>query len=275
MFRNYSNRGYRHVLFCFAVMKSMHSKLHAFMSWGKAPAVRISIDNVDQGTFLLSADPGTDYDSAGRLRGADTTLTFQLDHLNVGSITVAMESTSSVGDLVHIEAITIDSTSSITLKRETSLTYVPQLGEVRTDKSLGSVELDYGSKVLITPTADSTYADSLQNEPGSAANPITIDGSDGFDTAYALGSPSQYSSITQTAGTIALRENSGLHQNADLTNVERVTFVDGSYFQDGTLTLYKPADIYHEPDSSGGGSGNAGVILAGVGTIGLLAFFVL
>jgi len=254
---------------------------------GKAPTVHIYINDQDMGIRALSTVESADRDSLSHIRGTDSTFQFSVDSLDIRSIKVVMESPVLVdGQLSHIylsdvkvannnnvysgNVVSVYNSSDLSLASATVM-YDPETG---TNKSflLSNTMMDNGGTVLITPLSYASYATNLAllNQPGTIAQPLTVNGGAGFDTVYALGSPSQYLSITPTNGKIVLTENSDLHQNATLNAVERVAFADGSYFQDGTI--YKPADIYADSDGGGGG---AGVILAGVGTLGLLAFFVL
>jgi len=197
----------------------------------QSPTVRIFINDVDRGTHLLSAVSSSDVDSQNITRGQDTTLTFQVDNLKISSIKVELVSPMKIEayySQVYIQEVTIDSTSPIKLNNySTPVTYIPKIGAEQS-ASLGSAVIKEGGEIVITPANDSSYSTPLLSAPGTtASNRLTVNGNAGFDTVYALGSPSQYSSITQTAGIITLREQSGLHQNADLTNVEVVAFADG------------------------------------------------
>jgi hypothetical protein len=54
-----------------------------------------------------------------------------------------------------------------------------------------------------------------------------VTGGGGADTVYMLGTSGDYTITGIGSTVVTLRENAGLNQNADLTNIARVVFQDG------------------------------------------------
>ena len=107
-------------------------------------------------------------------------------------------------------------------------TYVAAYGGTQAQSiSAGSSEEWDGGHSLFDATPWNTSLTSA-TQPGSAADPIKVNGGGGQDTVHVLGSPFDYT-VTQTSGgEYILSESSGLNQNAVLTGIGALEFQDGS-----------------------------------------------
>ncbi|MEI6640364.1 MAG: Ig-like domain-containing protein, partial [Chlorobium sp.] len=173
----------------------------------------------------LSHTPSAWVDPTGLVSSDVVPFSFQVGSLTVNQIKVAIDSPDIAGSQVYIDRVDINGTALA----NTAVIYQPVSGdEVRYQLPHGS--LYNGGYVLIDPTA---YNDALLIQPGTAANPVMVDGGGGVDRVYVLGTPDQYVIRSDSSGVTFLSESGGLNQNAVLKNISAIEFADGSLLTDG------------------------------------------
>ena len=191
---------------------------------GEAPIVHFYINGADMGAQELSHTPSAWIDPTGIVSSDVVPFSFQVESLVIDEIKVAIDSPVIAGSQVYIDRVDINGASLA----NTAVIYQPVSGgEVRYQLPQGS--LYNGGYVLIDT---SPYTDLQVNQPGAAANPVTVDGGGGFDTVYFLGAPHSYSISSDRAGITSL-DSHGLFQNAVLTHISAIEFADGSQLAGG------------------------------------------
>ena len=191
---------------------------------GEAPTVHFYINGTDMGAQELSHTPSAWIDPTGIVSSDVVPFSFQVESLVIDEIKVAIDSPVIAGSQVYIDRVDINGASLA----NTAVIYQPVSGgEVRYQLPQGS--LYNGGYVLIDT---SPYTDLQVNQPGAAANPVTVDGGGGFDTVYFLGAPHSYSISSDRAGITSL-DSHGLFQNAVLTHISAIEFADGSQLAGG------------------------------------------
>jgi len=174
------------------------------------------------GSKELSHIPAAQLDPTGIVVSDITPFIYQVEGFDITNIKVAIDSPLIANSQVYIKNVDIN---GIPLTN-TNVTYQPLNGLSRTYQ-LSEESINNGGDVLIDPTPYN------KSQPGTAANPISVDGGGGSDLLYLLGRPSNYIINTNADGLTALRENSGLNQNANLTNIAIINFSDGSQLLGG------------------------------------------
>ena len=211
---------------------------------GTTPTVHFYINGTDMGSRVLSAVPSNYVDPKGIISSDLAAFTFQVDNLAINAIKIAIDSPMVMDNFgntsqVYIHSVDINGTSLV----GTNVTYQPLNGSGWSYLLPNGAMPDGGSVLIDT----SPYATVMATTPGTAANPITVNGGDGgFDTVYVLGSPHQYAISSNSTGQTTLVESSGLHQNAVLTTIREIDFADGSTVLpiatvSGTIPLLKNA----------------------------------
>ncbi|MBV5304690.1 MAG: Ig-like domain-containing protein, partial [Chlorobium sp.] len=199
--------------------------LNGTITNGVVPTVHFYINGADMGAQELSHTQSAWIDPTGLVSSDVVPFSFQVESLTVNQIKVAIDSPLLAGTQVYIDRVDINGTS---LANSTVIYQPVSGGEVRYQLPHGS--LSDGGYVLIDPTA---YSNTLLDQPGTATNPVTVDGGGGVDTVYVLGTPDQYVIKSDSSGITSLSESSGLNQNAVLRNISAIEFADGSLLTDG------------------------------------------
>jgi hypothetical protein len=199
--------------------------LNGSITNGAVPIVHFYINGDDMGSRELSHTPSAWVDPTGLVSSDVVPFSFQVDSLTINQIKVAIDSPLIAGSQVYIDRVDINGISLA----DTAVTYQPESGgEVRYQLPHGS--LSDGGYVLIDPTV---YNNTLLDQPGTAANPVMVDGGGGVDTVYVLGTPDQYVIKSDSSGITSLYANNELGQNAVLTDISAIEFADGSKLTDG------------------------------------------
>ena len=198
--------------------------LNGSITNGEAPTVHFYINGTDMGTRELSHIPSSWIDPTGLVSSDLVPFSFQVDSLVIDEIKVAIEPPVIANSQVYIDAVTLNGVSLAL----SNVSYYPLSGSEES-YPLPYGALKNGGYVLIDP---SPYTYTLADQPGTEANPITIDGGGGFDTVYMLGAPHSYSISSDSAGVTSL-DSHGLFQNSVLSNISAIEFADGSQLAGG------------------------------------------
>ena len=185
---------------------------------GVTPTVHFSINGVDTLPVTLSNTP----------RVASTSITesfsYSVDGLAIGDFKMVMDPPVTPGFKVWLDNVTVNGTAL------TNFTYYPLDNWTVETRSLPETSLFHGGYLSFDLTP---YTTILANQPGMATNPVVVDGGGGSDTVSVLGHPAQYLISSDASGVTRLVENSGLFQNAVLSNISAITFADGSQLAGG------------------------------------------
>jgi hypothetical protein len=187
-----------------------------------ANTVHFYINGIDEGAQTLSTTLSGYSDSTNVWDNGQTFTFFVPNTGEFSSVKVVIDSpviTNSKGGTsqVSVWRVTVDGVDL------TSATYHPLNGNVD-HYELNSDDMYNGGYLTLDPTP---YNSTLAIQPGTAANPITVDGAGGTDTVLALGSANQYAITKDATGNWHLAENAGLNQNATLTAISNLQFANG------------------------------------------------
>ncbi|HKD61089.1 MAG TPA: hypothetical protein VKB47_11565 [Terracidiphilus sp.] len=199
---------------------------------GATPTVHVYINGADYGGHTLANIPGGYVGS----NGVPYTNTQRFDFTLSGIVTIStlqvnFDSPVNVGgpenSQLEFQQVSIDGVP-ITQAIYSPLSQYGGVQEQTVSSVLGGQDnaVQFGGGYTVFDATP--YNQQLANLPGSAANPITVNGNGGTDTVHVLGTASQYTESGIGTNSVTLSENSGLNQNATLIGVSYVSFADGS-----------------------------------------------
>ena len=208
---------------------------------GTAPTLHAYVNGVDFGQIQIEpADSGYVTDQ-GVHYTVNQTFTFSLPGLqSISQLEIAFDSPA-----------TVDGQSSSVFFHDVSVngveldasTYVAAYGGTQAQSIAAGTSDEWGGGYSLFDATPWNASIAGGVQPGSAADPIQVNGGGGEDTLHVLGAPSDYT-ITETAdGEYILSENDGLNQNAILTGISTIDFQDGSTADLSRLTTSSTVSV--------------------------------
>jgi hypothetical protein len=191
---------------------------------GNAGTVRVYINGQDKGSATLDATPGSYVDPQGVKFTREQVFDFTLPGLiNVTELRIVLENPVTTGSSqtqVNLKSVSIN---GVTL---TNATYTRPNGTTQQQTFNQFVGASGGGFFTIDPAPWNSAL--TARTIGTASQPIQINGGEGgTDSAYVLGSRSDYTVSGIGTSTVRLIETRGLNQNATLTGVKFVVFQNG------------------------------------------------
>uniref|UniRef100_Q3APX5 Uncharacterized protein n=1 Tax=Chlorobium chlorochromatii (strain CaD3) TaxID=340177 RepID=Q3APX5_CHLCH len=203
----------------------------------ETPTVHFYINGKDYGLATLSSVQ-SDYSKkiGGIAHSGKQRFIFPVDDIDIRTIKIEIESPAVLRSEVYIYGVTITPEGAADQKVEPSslrgatVTFATPSRYYDGGKSYkipyGSIPSDVRSITIDT----SLYRKTLQQAPGTPANPLTVHGGGGIDTLYLLGNQDQYVLAGGKNSSLIIAESAGLSQNALATNIAKVEFADSSFF---------------------------------------------
>jgi hypothetical protein len=197
------------------------------ISNGVAPTLHLYANGVDLGAQTLQATPSGYVNANGTAFTTDQTLAFNFSgFVPLDQLKIAFDSLISVGlaenSSAFVSAVTVN---GVALSADTYYPASSSALQQTISTTGGTADLWDGGYMLVSPAEWNTAL--ATRAIGTVVQPIAVQGGPGADTVHVLGRPSDYTFSASGSG-VRLSETAGLEQNALLSGVRYVSFVDGA-----------------------------------------------